>query len=149
MSASGREGPRRTAGWFTGRVPDDAPLALADLTERLEAVSALYARKFAVERDADWFALKLTEEVGELMQAFLVATGRTRPRAVATETSDGATAVPDGAGAALADEVADVLAHLLLLARSQGVDVEAAVRRKWLAWEADLGPAPEGGTVSG
>ena len=76
------------------------------------------------------------------MQAFLVATGRTRPRAVATETSD-------GAGAALADEVADVLAHLLLLARSQGVDVEAAVRRKWLAWEADLGPAPEGGTVSG
>ncbi|OLT52092.1 hypothetical protein [Cellulosimicrobium sp. CUA-896] len=46
--------------------------------------------------------------------------------------------VHDDAGPALADEVADVLAHLLLLARSQGVDVEAAVRRKWLAWEADL-----------
>lgn len=111
---------------------DDAPLTLPALGERVEAVSALYARKFDVERDADWFMLKLTEEVRELTQAFLVATGRTRPRG-GPETS-----VPDGAASPLADEVADVLAHLLLLARSQGVDVEAAVRRKWLAWEADL-----------
>jgi NTP pyrophosphatase (non-canonical NTP hydrolase) len=124
--------PPGRGGWFTGRVPDDAPLALADLTERVEAVSALYARKFDVERDADWFALKLTEEMGELMQAFLVVTGRTRPRDGSGE------GMHDDAGPALANEVADVLAHLLLLARSQGVDVEAAVRRKWLAWEADL-----------
>ena len=116
-------------------MPDDAPpaspLALPDLADRVEAVSALYARKFGIERDADWFALKLTEEVGELTQAFLAATGRTRPRA------DGGTG-PDDARQALADEVADVLAHLLLLARSQGVDVEAAVRRKWLAWESEM-----------
>ncbi|MCB7135031.1 MazG nucleotide pyrophosphohydrolase domain-containing protein [Cellulosimicrobium marinum] len=115
-------------------MPDDAPLTLADLTERVEAVSALYARKFAVERDADWFMLKLAEEVGELTQAFLAATGRSRPRGDGPR--DGA--VPDDAGSPLADEVADVLAHLLLLARSQGVDVDAAVRRKWLAWEAEL-----------
>lgn len=113
-------------------MPDDAPLTLSDLVERVEAVSALYARKFDVERDADWFALKLTEEVGELMQAFLAATGRTRPRGDAQGPHV-------AAGPALGDEVADVLAHLLLLARSQGVDVEAAVRRKWLAWEVDLG----------
>ncbi|WP_454041859.1 MazG nucleotide pyrophosphohydrolase domain-containing protein [Cellulosimicrobium sp. Marseille-Q8652] len=117
-------------------MPDDAPsalpLTLPDLADRVEAVSALYARKFGIDRDADWFALKLTEEVGELTQAFLAATGRTRPRADGGDT-------PDGARQDLADEVADVLAHLLLLARSQDVDVEAAVRRKWLAWEADLG----------
>ena len=110
---------------------DDAPLDLDDLTDRVEAISALYARKFGIERDPDWFMLKLTEEVGELTQAFLAVTGRTRPRG-----SGGPG--PDDARQALADEVADVLAHLLLLARSQGVDVEAAVRRKWLAWEADL-----------
>ncbi|MBD5785880.1 pyrophosphatase [Cellulosimicrobium terreum] len=118
--------PTTDTRWFTGRVPDDAPLTLADLSDRVEAISALYARTFGIDRDADWFALKLTEEVGELMQAFLAATGRTRPREEP---------VPDGAGPALADEVADVLAHLLLLARSQGVDVDAAVRRKWLSWE--------------
>ena len=128
-------------------MPDDAPLALADLTERVEAVSALYARKFGVERDADWFMLKLAEEVGELTQAFLAATGRTRPRAAAPGGSGapgvssgaaGGRVVPDDARAALADEVADVVAHVLLLARSQHVDVDAALRRKWLAWEADL-----------
>jgi NTP pyrophosphatase (non-canonical NTP hydrolase) len=120
---------------------DDAPLTLDDLTERVEAISALYARKFAVERDPDWFMLKLAEEVGELTQAFLVATGRTRPRGDALPSgaaAPGAEAGSDGGASPLADEVADVLAHLLLLARSQGVDVDAAVRRKWLVWEAEL-----------
>ncbi|MFE4464884.1 pyrophosphatase [Oerskovia sp. NPDC056781] len=114
--------------------PEPAPsgLTLPALTERVEAVSALYARKFGIERDPDWFVLKLAEEMGELTQAYLTATGRTRPR-VAPET------VPDGGREALAAEVADVLAHLLLLARAQGVDVERAVREKWLVWEAEVG----------
>ena len=119
---------------------DDAPLTLSGLGERVEAVSALYARKFGVDRDPDWFMLKLAEEVGELTQAFLVATGRTRPRGDAPPSGvapDGVTGHDDGASP-LADEVADVLAHLLLLARSQGVDVDVAVRRKWLVWEAEL-----------
>jgi NTP pyrophosphatase (non-canonical NTP hydrolase) len=119
---------------------DDAPLDLDDLTDRVEAISSLYARKFGIQRDPDWFMLKLTEEVGELTQAFLAATGRTRPREAASPGS-GPSGVPDAGRSALADEVADVLAHLLLLARSQGVDVEAAVRRKWLAWESEL-PRP-------
>jgi NTP pyrophosphatase (non-canonical NTP hydrolase) len=123
---------------------DDAPLTLSGLGERVEAVSALYARKFAVERDPDWFMLKLAEEVGELTQAFLVATGRTRPRGEASPSGAvvPGTSLADGGASPLADEVADVLAHLLLLARSQGVDVDAAVRRKWLVWETELGGRP-------
>lgn len=91
--------------------PEPAPsgLTLPALTERVEAVSALYARKFGIARDPDWFVLKLAEETGELTQAYLAA------------------------------EVADVLAHLLLLARSQGIDVERAVREKWLVWEGEVG----------
>lgn len=118
--------------------PEPAPsgLTLPVLTERVEAVSALYARKFGIERDPDWFVLKLAEEMGELTQAYLTATGRTRPR-IASET------VPDGGRAALAAEVADVLAHLLLLARAQGVDVEQAVAEKWLVWEEEVGAAEE------
>ncbi|WP_265520150.1 MazG nucleotide pyrophosphohydrolase domain-containing protein [Oerskovia flava] len=109
-----------------------AALTVSEVSDRVEAISALYARKFGIERDPDWFALKLAEEVGELVQAFLATTRRTRPR-VGTGAN-----LPDGADPAFADEVADVLAHLLLLARSQGVDVDAAVRRKWLAWEPEL-----------
>lgn len=123
--------------------PEPAPsgMTLPALTERVEAVSALYARKFGVERDPDWFVLKLAEEMGELTQAYLTATGRTRPR-VASEGE-----VPDGGRAALAAEVADVLAHLLLLARAQGIDVERAVREKWLVWEAEAGTAGAAGAA--
>lgn len=119
---------------------DDAPLTVSGLGDRVEAISALYARKFGVERDPDWFMLKLAEEVGELTQAFLATTGRTRPREASSPAAgaSGEPGVPDGGRAALADEVADVLAHVLLLARSQGVDVDAAVRRKWLVWESEL-----------
>lgn len=119
---------------------DDAPLTVSGLGDRVEAISALYARKFGVERDPDWFMLKLAEEVGELTQAFLATTGRTRPREAVSSAAgaSGGPGVPDGGRAALADEVADVLAHVLLLARSQGVDVDAAVRRKWLVWESEL-----------
>ncbi|MEK8227188.1 pyrophosphatase [Oerskovia sp. M15] len=98
-------------------------------------MSALYARKFGIERDPDWFVLKLAEEMGELTQAFLTVTGRTRPRV----TPGAGGAVPDDGRAALAAEVADVLAHLLLLARSQGVDVERALEEKWLVWEGSSG----------
>ncbi len=117
--------------------PEPAPsgLTLPALTERVEAVSALYARKFGIERDPDWFVLKLAEEMGELTQAYLTTTGRTRPRAAPGE-------VPDDGRAALAAEVADVLAHLLLLARSQGIDVERAVEEKWLVWEGEAGDRP-------
>ncbi len=46
--------------------------------------------------------------------------------------------MPDGGRAALAAEVGHVLAHLLLLARSQGIDVERAVEEKWFVWEEEV-----------
>ncbi len=44
----------------------------------VEAISQVYARRFDVERTDDWLFLKLTEEVGELTQAYLARGGRTR-----------------------------------------------------------------------
>ena len=40
----------------------------------------------------------------------------------------------DEARAALRREMADALGMLLLLARSEGVDLDAAVQEKWLSW---------------
>jgi len=47
---------------------------LASLSALVEQVSTGYADKFGIQRDNDWFVLKLVEEVGELASAYLAAT---------------------------------------------------------------------------
>ncbi|WP_342360839.1 pyrophosphatase [Terrarubrum flagellatum] len=104
--------------------PSQGPLGLNALAERLEAISSVYASHFGITRDRDWFLLKIQEELGELTQAFLRLTDRARGKE------------NDAAAERLADEAADVLGQLLLLHRAMGVDFDAAVRRKWLRYEA-------------
>lgn len=94
---------------------------LADLATQFENASQSYAAEHGIVRDADWFLLKLQEEVGELTQAFNRKTGRGRRK----DLSD------DRLALALAEETADVLGHILLFARFYGVDLGAAIERKW------------------
>ncbi|GAA2754267.1 pyrophosphatase [Amnibacterium kyonggiense] len=98
---------------------------LASLPDRLERISAGYAAREGFARDDDWFLLKLVEELGELTQVQLARTGRGKDRGWDAEEVERRTA----------EEVADVLGHVLLLARRHGVDVEAAMEAKWLQWE--------------
>jgi NTP pyrophosphatase (non-canonical NTP hydrolase) len=98
---------------------------LATLTDRLERISAGYAVREGFTRDDDWFLLKLVEELGELTQVQLARTGRGKDRGWDAEEVE----------RRLTEEVADVLGHVLLLARRHGVDVEAAMDAKWLQWE--------------
>lgn len=102
-----------------------ARMDLAEWTSRLETVSAGYAEVYAVDRTPDWMLLKLMEEVGELSQAWLVASGQGRDR----------DRTPEQQRDAVAAECADVVAMALLAAHRMGVDVEAALRDKWLPWE--------------
>jgi NTP pyrophosphatase (non-canonical NTP hydrolase) len=92
---------------------------LAEIADAAEQISDIYAGKYAIERDDDWFLLKLQEELGELAQSHLRLSAR--GRGAATEQDR-------------ADEAADVLCMLLLYCRRFGIDPEVAVRRKWLAW---------------
>lgn len=98
---------------------------IADWTNRLENVSAGYAEVYAVDRTPDWMLLKLMEELGELSQAWLVASGQGRDRNLSKQQQEDAVAA----------ECADVVAMALLVAHRMGVDVEAAMRDKWLPWE--------------
>ncbi|RNI25346.1 phosphoribosyl-ATP pyrophosphohydrolase [Flexivirga caeni] len=98
---------------------------LAAWTSRLENVSAGYAEVYSIDRTPDWMLLKLLEELGELSQAWLVASGRGRDRDKSL----------DEQRADLAAECADVVAMALLTAHRMGVDVESALRDKWLPWE--------------
>lgn len=94
--------------------------SLADLARRCDQVSADYARHHGVERDEAWRLLKLQEEVGELTRALL---RRREGRPVQAE--------------AVAEELADVVAHVLVVAHHEGLDLQAALDRKWLGRLAD------------
>ena len=97
---------------------------LADLTPLVVEVSDTYASRNAIGRDDDWYLLKLQEEVGELTAEYLKSTGRGR-----TKGADGL-----AIRRALEDEAADVLATLLLFAHKNGIDLDAALERKWFQY---------------
>jgi len=102
---------------MTQALPD-----LEALTDRLKAISDRYGRVYDVDRGGDWHLLKVQEEMGELTQAYLAKTARSRRD-------------PEPARAEMALEMADVLCMLLLMARDEGVDLNAAIQDKWLKWE--------------
>ena len=110
-------------------------LALPDLdafTDRLKAISDRYGRAYGIDRGGDWHLLKVQEEMGELTQAYLAKTARSRRD-------------PVRARAEMAHEMADVLCMLLLMARDEGIDLNTAIAEKWLKWEPVMAEeAPEG-----
>lgn len=95
------------------------------LADRLERISIGYAAREGIERDDDWFLLKLMEELGELTQIQLARSGRSKDRGYDAAQLD----------ERLAEEAADVLGHVLLFARRHGIDLAGAMERKWLSWE--------------
>lgn len=94
------------------------------LSKEVEQVSQSYAEKFTIERDATWFILKLQEEVGELIQAYLMLAGKARTKGK----------TPEEMQADFSKEVADVFCQTLLLATFYGIDIEKEVEEKWLLW---------------
>jgi len=97
---------------------------LAELTEKVCMVSDSYARECGIERDDDWYLLKLQEELGELGAEHLRNTGRGR--------RDGEHA--GNAREKLENETADVFAQLLLFAEHNAIDLEASLARKWFRY---------------
>ena len=97
---------------------------LAELTGLVAEVSDTYASRNDIARDDDWYLLKVQEELGELTAEYLKTTARGRLKG-----ADGATVRQ-----ALEDETADVLAMLLLFARNNQIDLDAALERKWFRY---------------
>jgi len=94
-------------------------MILSELSEKVARISDIYAAEHAIDRSGDWAILKLQEELGELTAEHLRISGRAR-----------GAADPD----ALGDEAADVLGMLLIYCDRAGIDLEQAMRRKWLHW---------------
>lgn len=95
---------------------------IRDLVDDLVHISDKYAERYGIDRNPDWYVLKLTEEFGELVRAYLKLSGQARTEGKAH----------DELRADFEAELADVVGMTLLLGRNQNVDVEAAIERKWL-----------------
>jgi NTP pyrophosphatase (non-canonical NTP hydrolase) len=98
---------------------------IKDLTREVEKISQIYSKRFNIDRDGDWFILKLQEELGELIQSYLmmIRKGRSKGK-TADEIKDN-----------FRKEVADVFCHVLLLAKFYRIDLEKEVEDKWLKWK--------------
>jgi len=107
---------------------------IGELATQVEGVSRSYAARFGIDRDADWFILKLQEEVGELTQAHLMLSGQARAKGRSAEELR----------ALFRAEVADVLCQVLILARHHEIDIVEEIRGKWLVF-ADQG-SPDNAT---
>ncbi len=92
------------------------------LSEKLEKVIQGYGKKFEIKTDPDWYLMKIQEEAGELTSSYLRMTGRARKKEM-TEAEIRKN---------FEDEITDVLAMVLLLARTQNVDLDKAFENKWL-----------------
>lgn len=100
-----------------------APLPeLEPFIDRLQAISDRYERVYGIDRGGDWHLLKMQEEMGELTQAYLAMTGRSRRDAAEAKHE-------------VAMEMADLICMTLLMARAEGIDLNAAITEKWLKWE--------------
>lgn len=102
-----------------GTSADHRTQTLAQLTELARDVGELYAARFGINRDPAWYLGKMSEELGEVTAAYLKLQGQGRG---------------DGSRQDLEDELGDLLGFVLLFADWQGVDVGAALQRKWGAY---------------
>ncbi len=94
-------------------------MILSELSAKVARISDIYAAEHGIDRSGDWAILKLQEELGELTAEHLRLSGRAR-----------GVADPE----ALANEAADVLGMLLIYCDRAGIDIEQAMRDKWLRW---------------
>lgn len=97
---------------------------LKEISDQLGKVSDIYSEKFKINRDNDWFILKIQEELGELTAAHLKLSQRARRGDITQAELE----------SNLNDEVADVIALTLLYARHKNIDVERAIESKWFKY---------------
>lgn len=105
--------------------PVDQINSLQKLSQELEKISEMYSKKFNITRNNDWFILKLQEEMGELIQSYLMLSGNGRKKGQSDKQLL----------TAFKSELSDVFAHVLLIANLFKIDLNEEVKIKWLKWK--------------
>jgi NTP pyrophosphatase (non-canonical NTP hydrolase) len=95
---------------------------MKELTQKAKIIMGMYSQEYPdVVVDRDYYPFKITEEWGECMQAYLMFSDRGRQKGKSK----------DEIREMLEVELADVFGFLLLFAENEGIDLEAALEKKW------------------
>ncbi|NQV00115.1 MAG: hypothetical protein HQ538_05205 [Parcubacteria group bacterium] len=83
-------------------------------------------KKDNIKISKDYLALKLTEELGEFIQSYLVHEKRCRPEKYVS---------PQKSKRELSKELSDVLGLIFVIAKTLNIDIEEALIKKWITRE--------------
>ena len=98
-------------------------MTFEDLQKGVLKVADQYGKEFNVAIDQDFALLKLYEEVGEYAQAVLAHRKKSKPEKYKSE---------EESRKMLANELADIIGLTVINANLFGVDLERAIKEKWL-----------------
>lgn len=94
-----------------------------ELQEKISKIFISNAKRDNIEINDDYLMVKITEELGELMQSYLVHKKKCRPeKHVSFEESQ----------KELAKELSDVIALVFAISSIMKVDIEEALEKKWI-----------------
>ncbi len=97
-----------------------------DMQSDVVSIARIYEKKYSIKVDEEFILLKLMEEVGELAEAVLTLNGKSRPEKKISKKE---------AKKKLAHELADVVGIVMVCGDVYGVDLEKAIKEKWLKWK--------------
>jgi len=101
-------------------------MEIKKLQNRIYKIYSDDLKKYKIKTNEDYLALKITEELGEFVQSYLIHKKRCRPEKY----------LPTPASKKeLAKELADVLCLILVITKKLNIDLEEAVVKKWISKE--------------
>ena len=98
-------------------------MTFEELQKGILKVAEVYSERFGVTIDQDFALLKLVEEVGEYSQAVLVHRKKSKPEKHVSENES---------KKLIANELADIIGLAIMNATLFGIDLENAIKEKWL-----------------
>ncbi len=99
---------------------------LKELQKQITAIFLANLAQDKIKLDDDYLVLKIGEEVGELMQAYLVYKKRCRPEKYLSS---------EQAEINFVKELADVIGLVFSIASVLNIDLEEAITKKWITKE--------------
>lgn len=101
-------------------------MELKELQTQASKVFLNNLKRDGIEASEDYLTLKLTEELGEFVQSYLIHKKRCRPaKYLPTQQTK----------RELSKELADVLGIVFVIAKTMKIDVEEALVKKWITRE--------------
>jgi len=101
-------------------------MELKKIKNEISKIFLKNAKRDNIKVDDDYLMLKLTEELGEFVQSYVVYKKRCRPEKYLS---------PEVSKKEMSKELSDVMGMIFVIAKSLDVDIEEALIKKWISRE--------------